>query len=145
MSHNIGRVLPLEKIISVLSYSTMGMIGIVWIIIAYLLKKNLRFFLMYNISQSNLISILLAILKIALDIVLPILSSIPVLKYISAIFNYLISIKIIRLYPLGISFTILELIVFIILAYICIGVVIGRVFYIPVITNLMQKIMKRYD
>ena len=145
MSHNFNRVLPLEKIISILSYSTMGMVGVIWILIAYFLKKNLKFFLMYNISQSILISILLAILKLALDIILPVFSSIPVLNYISAIFNYLISIKLIRLYPLGISFTILELIVFITLAYVCIGVLIGRIFYIPVITNIMQKFMKRYD
>lgn len=145
MSHNTGRVLPIEKIISILSYSTMGIVGIIWLIIAYFLKKSLRFFLMYNISQSILISILLAILKLALDIILPILSAIPVLSYISAIFNYLISIKLIRLYPVGISFTILELLVFIVLAYICIGVIIGRIFYIPVITNIMQKYMKNYD
>ena len=145
MSLNYSKVLPLEKIISILSYASMGIVGVLWIIFAYVMKKNLRFFLMYNISQSMVISITLAIIKLALDLILPILSVIPILNYISAIFNYLISIKLIRLYPLGISFTILELIVFIILAYICIGVVVGRIFYVPVLTNLMQKIMKNYN
>ena len=145
MSLNYSKVLPLEKIISILSYASMGIVGVLWIIFAYVMKKNLRFFLMYNISQSMVISITLAIIKLALDLILPILSVIPILNYISAIFNYLISIKLIRLYPLGISFTILELIVFIILAYICIGVVVGRIFYVPVLTNLMQKIMNNYN
>lgn len=145
MPHNYTKALPLEKIISVLSYASMGIIGVLWIIFAYVMKKNLRFFLMYNINQSIIISITLAVIKLALDIILPILAVIPILNYISAIFNYLISIKLIRLYPLGISFTILELAVFLILAYICVGVLSGRIFYVPVLTNLMQKIMKNYD
>lgn len=145
MSHNYSKVLPLEKIISILSYISMGIIGVFWIIFAYCLKKHIRFFLMYNINQSIIISITLAIIKLALDLILPILAVIPILNYISAIFNYLISIKLIRLYPLGISFTILELAVFLILAYICAGVLTGRIFYVPVLTNLMQKIMKNYD
>ena len=145
MSHNYSKVLPLEKIISILSYMSMGIIGVLWIILAYVMKKNLKFFLMYNITQSMVISIVLAIVKLALDLILPILSVIPILSYISAIFNYLISIKLIRLYPLGISFTILELVVFVILAYICVGVLAGRIFYVPVLTNFMQKVLKNYN
>ena len=143
MQHN--KILPLEKIVSVLSYLSMGIVGIIWVILAYILKKNIKFFMMYNIYQSIIISVLLAIIKLVLDIILQILAMIPFLSYISATFNYLISIKIIRLYPFGISFTILELIVSIILLYICVGVIIGRIFYVPLITNLVQKLTKNHQ
>lgn len=145
MQHNGLKVNLLEKIISILSYMTMGIVGLIWIIIAYANKKSLKYFLMYNISQSMVIAILLAILKLVLDIVLSILAVIPFLSYITAIFNYIISIKIIRIYGLGLSFTLFELLVFILLSYIIAGIFIGRIFYIPMLTSLMQKLMKRYN
>ena len=145
MQHNGLKVNLLEKIISILSYMTMGIVGLIWIIIAYTNKKSLKYFLMYNISQSMVIAILLAILKLVLDIVLSILAVIPFLSYITAIFNYIISIKIIRIYGLGLSFTLFELLVFILLSYIIAGIFIGRIFYIPMLTSLMQKLMKRYN
>lgn len=145
MQHNGLKVNLLEKIISILSYMTMGIVGLIWIIIAYANKKSLKYFLMYNISQSMVIAILLAILKLVLDIVLSILAVIPFISYITAIFNYIISIKIIRIYGLGLSFTLFELLVFILLSYIIAGIFIGRIFYIPMLTSLMQKLMKRYN
>lgn len=145
MQHNGLKVNLLEKIISTLSYITMGIVGLIWIIIAYANKKSLKYFLMYNISQSMVIAILLAILKLILDIVLSIFAVIPFLSYITAIFNYIISIKIIRIYGLGLSFTLFELLVFILLSYIIAGIFIGRIFYIPMLTSLMQKLMKRYN
>lgn len=145
MQHNVLKVNLLEKIISILSYMTMGIVGLIWIILAYANKKSLKYFLMYNISQSMVIAILLAILKLVLDIVLSILAIIPFLSYITAIFNYIISIKIIRIYGIGLSFTLFELIVFILLSYIIAGIIIGRIFYIPMLTSLMQKLMKKYN
>ncbi len=144
MQHNVIKANLLEKIISALSYMTMGIVGLIWIIIAYSNKKNLKYFLMYNISQSMLIAVLLAIFKISLDIVLSILARIPVLSYIAAIFNYIISVKIIRIYGLGVSFTVFELLVFVLLSYIIVGIILGRIFYVPVLTSTMQKIMKKY-
>ncbi len=145
MSHNISKVNLLEKIISVLTYITMGIVGLIWIIIAHLNKKSLKYFLMYNITQSMVIAIILAILNLSLNLVLSILGFIPVLSYIAAIFNYIISVKMIRIYGLGWSFTIFELLVFILLAYIISGVIVGRIFYIPGLTSVMQKLMKKYN
>lgn len=145
MSHNISKVNLLEKIISVLSYATMGIIGLLLIIVAHISKKSLKYFLMYNITQSMVIAIILAILKLFLDIVLSILGLIPLLSYIAAIFNYIISVKIIRIYGIGLSFTIFELFVFILLAYIIAGVLVGRIFYVPALSSMMQKLMKKYN
>ena len=145
MLHNTSKVNLLEKIISVLSYITMGIVGLIWIIIAHFYKKSLKYFLMYNITQSMVIAIILAILKLFLDLILSIFGLIPVLSYIAAIFNYIISVKIIRIYGLGWSFTISELLVFILLAYIIVGIIVGRIFYIPALTTIMQKLMKKYN
>ena len=145
MQHNNNNILPIEKIISVLSYITMGIAGLIWIIIAYIYKRHIKYFLMYNIIQSMVIAILLAIFKLIMSIIMPILSLIPFLKFISAILNYILSIKIIRFYSLGLSFSFFEFVIFIILIYIIIGVCIGRVFYVPFLTKLINKVMKSYN
>lgn len=145
VQHNTIKITTIEKIISILSYISMGIIGLLWLIVAHLKNKKLRFFLMYNVVQSMVISILLTILKLGLDIILSILGKIPLLDFIAAIIYYVISFKIIRFYSLGISFTAFELILFLLLIYIIIGILLGRIFYIPYLSNFMQKTMKNYN
>ena len=77
MSSNQTAVSNIEKIISVISYFTMGIAGLIYIVISYLLKKHTKFFLMYNIAQSMVISIFLALLNLLLGIILQIIIAIP--------------------------------------------------------------------
>lgn len=145
MQYNSTKVLPIEKIISILSYISMGTIGLIWIIIAHILKKKLRFFLMYNIVQSMLIALFLTALKLIIDIILHIVSLIPFLGFIAAGFNLFISIKIIKITSLGLSFTLVELLLSILIIYIILGILAGRIFYIPYLSRFMQKILKNYE
>lgn len=144
VQHNSTKILPIEKILSVLSYISMGIAGLIWIIIAYFRKQNLRFFLMYNIAQSMVISIFLALIKIGLDIILSVIAKIPFVDYIAAVIYFLLSFKVIRIYGLNISFTLLELLVILLIGYIITGVVLGRIFYIPFLTDLMNRTMRHY-
>ncbi len=143
MQNNNTNVLPIEKVISLLSYMSMGIIGLVWYIIALLLKRKLKYFLLYNISQSMIIAIILAIFKLFIDIILMLISKIPFLDFIVALFNLIISIKIIRFHTLGFSFTLIEFLVFLLLLYISIGVILGKIFYIPFLTKFMNKVIKQ--
>ena len=139
MPHSNNIISPIEKIISVLSYVTMGIAGLLWLILAYFLKKKLRYFLMYNIAQSMIIAIILAIFKLLTDIILSLIAKISFLDFIMAIFNLVISFKIIRISNSGISFTILELLLLMLL-----GILFGRIFYIPYLSDFMKKVMKTY-
>ena len=137
-----SKILPLEKIISILSYFTMGLFGLFWIILAHILKKKLRYFLQYNIVQSLLISIFLAIFNLLIDIIFSILSLIPIFDRIVANFNWFISVKVISIAYF--SFSIFELIIFALLIYISFGILINKISFIPGLTGLVQKIMKNY-
>lgn len=145
VQHNTTKVLPIEKIISILSYLTMGIVGLIWLLIAYFLKQKLKFFLMYNIAQSMVISIFLALIKMGLDIILTIISKISILDYVAAIIYWLFAIEIIRIHLFNLSFTIPELLVVILIGYIITGICLGRIFYIPYLTDLMYKAMKNYN
>lgn len=141
-------VAPMEKIISVFSYLTMGMVGLIWIILAYYLKRRLKYFLMYNITQSMIISIFLAFINLTLTIICAIIAKIKFLDFIMALLNLLMTYKIITFYiPFGgvISFSVFRLVVTLVILYIISGVFLGRIFYVPVLSNLMSKVMKNYN
>ncbi|MCD7879522.1 MAG: hypothetical protein LUG16_06275 [Candidatus Gastranaerophilales bacterium] len=145
MQQSNPRISSIEKIISILSYFTMGMVGLIWLIIAHILKRKLRYFLMYNISQSMVIAIILAIFKLFFDIILPLFALIPALDFIAAKLHLLLSFKILTISSLGLTFTIVQLLVFILLIYITAGILLNRIFYIPYLTDFMQKVMKSYE
>ena len=144
MPHSYSSVSPIEKIISILSYFTMGFAGLIFVIIAYFFKKNIRYFLMYNIAQSMFISVLLAILSYLSSIIIKLLSLIPVLDVFSAKILLFLSRKIITI-PWGMSFNLFQFIVFVLIVYICAGVIAGRILCVPVLTNVMNKAMKSYN
>ena len=145
MMQHENNILPIEKIISVLSYATMGIAGLIWVIIAYICKRHIKYFLMFNITQSMVISIILAIVKLFVGLIMQLLTYIPFLNFISAILNYVLSIKIIRVYSLGLSFSLFEFFIFILLIYIIIGVCLGKIFNVPYLTKLINKVMKSYN
>ncbi len=144
MQHSSSsKIYLIEKIISVLTYITMGLAGLIWLMIAYFNKKKLKFFLMYNIVQSMIISIFCVAIKLIVDIILEIFARIPFLDFVAAIIYYVISFKIIRLSS-GLSFTFFQLILTILLGYIIAGIFMGRIFYIPVLSRFMNKTMQNY-
>lgn len=139
---DMQKVLPLEKIVSVLSYFTMGFVGLIWLLFAFACKRKLKYFLMYNIAQSMIISIILYIFKLVIDIIFSIFSLIPFLNTVVAVLNYVLTVKLVKIAFL--SFSIIELFVFLLLVYISVGVILSRIFYVPVLSNLMHKAMRNY-
>ncbi len=143
MQHSTIKVLPIEKIISILSYISMGIVGLVWLLIAHYTKKKLRYFLMYNIVQSMVIAIFLAIFKLTLNILFSILSLIPFLNIIIAKLNYIMTVRILVIPIFNLSFNIIEIVIYLMLLYIIIGILVSRIFFIPFLTNLLYKLLKQ--
>lgn len=149
MKYQKGKIMRpvsgIEKIISVLSYFTMGFAGILWIFLAYILKRRLRYFLMYNIIQSMIISLSLAIIGLTLNIIFSIIAKIPFLDFIVAVINLVVSLKVLTIYrPFEMSFSLFQIFIYIIILYITAGIIAGRILYVPFLTDLMNKVMKKY-
>ena len=134
------KIVPFEKVFSIISYFTMGIAGLALVLLAYFSKKKLRYFLNYNISQSILIGILYAIIFFILKDVFPYIAKIPFLDGICGIIYYFFLTKIIKLGIL--SFNFLELIVLGLIIYISVGIYKNKIYFLPYLTNLTQTIMK---
>jgi len=144
MQHNGSKILPAEKVLSVLSYFSMGIIGIILCLIARMSNKKLRYFLMYNVKQSVIIGVFLFIFGISVHLIFYIISQIHFLDFLVAVLNLILFLKIVTIYPLGMSFSFFQLCVFLLLVYITLGVCLGRNFYIFYLTEMTRKMMKNY-
>ncbi len=73
-----------ERLVSAITYFTMGCGGVLYCIYAYFRKKKITSFLRYNIFQSIFLSLLYFCIAMAIGLVMTFLSYIPGIKYLVA-------------------------------------------------------------
>lgn len=73
-----------ERLVSAITYFTMGCGGFLYCIYAYYKKKNFSDFLKFNIFQSIFLSLLYFCFAMAIGLIMTFLSYIPGIKYIVA-------------------------------------------------------------
>ncbi len=132
MQHKYSEPLPLEKIISALSYFTMGIVGFVWLILGAILKLGLRPFLRYHIYQSIFLSFLFFILSTGLTLILGLLSYVPFINGIISTVTFLIAT------PLFGTFSILNIIFILFMGYLVVTSALGKYSYIPWVSNIIK-------
>ena len=122
----------MEKLVSALSYLTMGFVGFIYLVIVILTKKNLKPFLKYHIFQSIFISIGCYLLTIFIGLVCNILLFIPLINKITTMILYYTTINII----FGCS--IIGLFVYAVLFYLVITSFQGKYSYIPWVSDIIK-------
>ena len=125
---------PIEKLLSAATYMTAGGVGFVWLIIAAVLKKNVRPFLMYHILQSIFLSILFVILKYLAGFLLIILLKIPIISFITGAIVYPLITPIHLLFNLSI----IQFITTSIMLYLAITSFMGYFSYIPWVSDIIK-------
>ena len=145
--NNSQQPIQTERILSALSYLTYGFIGVIWLIIAYIKKIQLRQFLNFNIVQSIIISLLITAIYLVLNFIdsfLELVGHIPYIgTWISSIFQFFIfyisGFAIIRI---GIfSFSLLSLLFLILIIYTVIWSFLGKTPEIPYITANIRRLL----
>lgn len=131
-----ARVVPLsERLIAVLTYLTAGIVGFIWIILAYIAGKNLKSFVKFHAYQSLILSVLYALLRAIFVMLFNVVSNIPLVgSLVYYLKYYIFDFKII----LGVS-SICDFVVLLILAYLLIGSFLGKEAYIPKISDIIRK------
>ena len=122
----------MEKLVSALSYLTMGFVGFIYLIIVILTKRTLKPFLKYHIFQSIFISIGYYLLTIFVGLICNILLFIPFINKITTAVLYYLSIDII----FGCS--IIGLCLHAVLFYLVITSLQGKYSYIPWVSDIIK-------
>lgn len=136
-SHHNNEPTLFERLLATGSYLTMGTVGMVWFLLNFLIiKKPMKRYLMLNIMQSFILSILYAILTLAYNIVIDLLGAIP---FIGKLF---IKIHVwLFLTPVFSTLSLVNYILLLFFIYLSILALFGNLPYVPYITNAVKKMV----
>ena len=123
----------IDRIISVLTYYTFGLVGLGWIILCALTKTPLPRFTKYHIWQSIFLSVVLSAITLLIEIGISFTISLPFIGNI---------IKKIVIYtaqtPIYLGFSLINCIIFIIITYLAIFAFFGKYSYFPYISDIVK-------
>lgn len=124
--------LLLEKVIASLSYITMGLVGFVWLLIGIFTKNNLRPYLKYHVFQSIFISIAYFLASALLGLIMSILSIIPFVNQLVLQITFYFNA------PFIVGFSVIQLAVYAVIAYLVITCWQGKLSYLPFISEIID-------
>ena len=128
----------LERLIAILNYITFGIVGFGWLILVAIRKVRLTPFLQYHIFQSFFLVMLYWLVSVFVSLIAQILSFIPFIRElvlkILFFFNVLIIFN---------QFSIVTATVCIIIFYLCFTSMQGRFSYIPWVSDIIGRNIRR--
>lgn len=126
---------PMERIISAASYLTAGLAGFLWLILAAILKKTVKSFLMYHIMQSIFISIVYFLFIELYKLLFVILVKIPLINSLFLFFNSVVFNPL----PLFWGMSLMQVFTSTVILYLIITSFMGMYSYIPYISNIIKS------
>ena len=122
----------MEKFIAATSY-IFPMAGFVVIILAALMKKDMKPFLKYHIYQSIFISILVFLVIYGLQFAMNLISYIPIIKNIVSMITFMLNT------PILLGFSVVTFGYFVFILYLIIGVLKGSDSYVPWVSDIIKS------
>lgn len=121
----------LEKLIAAATY-VFPLVGFIFIIIAALMKKDMKPFLKYHIFQSIFIAFALWLFLTGLSFAMNILSYIPLVKNVISMITFFLNM------PLFLGFSVTTFIYFLFILYLILGVLRGVYSYVPWVSDIIK-------
>lgn len=132
------KISDIDRAISACSYISGGFLGLIWQIFCSISKRPMSKFLLFNIYQSIFLSVFLYLAHILITLTISILIMIPL---INIIVN---SINMFLYTPVFYSWSIGGLIIWIIYLYLIIFSILGKIAYLPWVTNIILYQVNRF-
>ena len=130
---NTSQVCMRERIVSAISYFTMGWGGMLYLIVLSLKRRQVSRYIRFNVFQSIFLSFLYFILAVTCDAIFKILSYIPYLNYLTAKISQIIHSNLLLEYSL------IQVFVFSILIYTIIFSILGKIPRIYWVSDIINK------
>ena len=123
----------LDRILSALFYCTAGFLGLIYLIFAYLTKRTISDFMLFNIYQSLFISIFMYILSFVYGIFVNIMSVLPFAgKFVILADSYIFK------EPLIFGCTLAGIVLLILTFYLITNCMIYKKPYIPFVSDIIK-------
>ena len=138
MSDHNAKPYMRERIVSALSYLSMGTIGFIWLILGVITRSNLRSFTQYHIFQSIFISIGYFLLCMFFGFVLNILSLIPFINRLVAQLTFYFNA------PLFGPYSLIQTVLYGVIIYLAVTSFMGQYSRIPWVSNIIDQNVGRH-
>ncbi|OGI22007.1 MAG: hypothetical protein A2287_10490 [Candidatus Melainabacteria bacterium RIFOXYA12_FULL_32_12] len=125
-----------DRLISSISYLTMGMLGFIWIIFAKVTGRSIKPFVRFHIFQAIFISIIVYLFNILMGIFLNIIMYVPVVKNIIGFLVFYLAQD-----PLIFGFSILHFGFMVFIAYCAWFAFLGRYAEVPWISKNVRQLI----
>ena len=123
----------LERLVALGTYLSGGLIGIIWFILLFFLKRDVSSFLKYHITQSIVFFLFLYVINLFFSIVFGFLTQVPFIKgFTKAILFFFQT-------PIYFGFSIVGALISIIVLYMGIGALLGKYSYIPFLSDAINS------
>lgn len=123
----------IERIVSSLSYITMGFVGFIYMLLGLFTRAQLRPFTQYHIFQSIFISIAFFLLNYICGFILGLLSYIPFINKLVAQITFFFNA------PIFFAYSIIQIVVYGIIFYLAITSFMGIYSRIPFISDIIDQ------
>ena len=125
-----------DRIIAVISYLTLGLAGMIWFIVNHLfIKKPINKFLMYNLVQSFILSIIYAIFVYAYGIIAGLLFRLPLIGKLLYIIHVFVCET-----PIFYTMSLINFVLIIFFIYLSVFASLGQLPKIPYVTDMVKSI-----
>lgn len=128
----------IERIVSSLSYLTMGFVGFIYLMIGLITRAQLRPFTQYHIFQSIFLSIAFYLLNFICGFILNLLSYIPIINKIIAQLVFFLNA------PLLLSYSLIQIVIYAVLIYLMVTSFMGRYSRIPFVSDIIDQNIGRH-
>ena len=123
----------IERIVSGLTYPTLGLAGVVWLIIGALTRSYPKKFTMYHIFQSVFLSILYIIVNWIFWQAVNLLSFVPILNRIIRQLVYWFNM------PLVLGYSVMQCFIYGVIIYLTVFAFMGLYSYIPWVSDIIKS------
>ncbi len=131
------QIYMIERIVSALSYLTMGLVGFVWLLLGLFTGASLTKFTQYHIFQSIFISVSFVLLSMLFGFVVDFLTIIPVINKIVAAIMFLLNM------PVFLNFSLIKLCVYLLMFYLALTSFSGKYSYVPWVSDIIEQNISR--
>ncbi len=123
----------IERIVSGLTYPTMGMIGFIWLLLGLITRAKLRTFTQYHIFQSIFLSIAYVIVSILIGVLSNILSVIPLINKLTAQIIFWLNM------PAIFGYSLIQACIYTVIIYLTITAFMGKYSYLPWVSDIIRQ------
>ena len=126
-----------DRIIAGISYYTFGTVGAIWVIVSYIMKRQVSTFLQYHVYMAIFLYLAFFLLRLLIAVLAGFLSVIPFIRTLIKQADYILN------SPIYMNYSTIQIFVYSLMIYLILTALLGMYSYIPWVSKIISEISNR--